>query len=63
MDEEVDELHKHELLDRIHCASTAFDVLVRDHPAADIMRNEIDEVSNLIALLYQRVGNKIYGED
>ncbi|MGZ8317519.1 MAG: hypothetical protein ACXWVD_00320 [Telluria sp.] len=55
----IDDFHKHELLDRVHCVSTMFDALVREHPAADAdpaVRAAVDEVSERIGTLYQQVG-------
>lgn len=55
----IDQFHKHELLDRVHCVSTMFDALVTEHPAAGAdpaVRAAINEVSERIGTLYQQVG-------
>lgn len=52
-----DEFSKHELLDRVHTVNMMFDELVVDHPAAALLRKEIDEVAAHLAALYQQAGN------
>jgi hypothetical protein len=52
----IDEFHKHELLDRVHCINEMYQVLISDHPAADLIRAEIDAVGGMLADLYQKAG-------
>lgn len=54
--DEMDIFLKHELLDRLHSIVFLFDELVRDHPAAELLRKETDEVSRHLGQLYQRAG-------
>lgn len=59
----IDEYLKHELIDRVFCVSTMFDQLITDHPAAALLRKEIDEVSLRLGTLYQEVGSAIFVEE
>jgi hypothetical protein len=47
---------KHELLDRIHCINVMFAQLVAEHPAAVLLRAEIDAIDAQLAELYQQAG-------
>jgi hypothetical protein len=53
----VDEFHKHELLDRIHCAMAAFADLVCQHQAAPLMSDELEEVIDAMGRAYQKAGD------
>lgn len=52
----IDDLHKHELLDRLHCIQEMFDALVFDHPASALMREELKAVSDALSSAYQKAG-------
>lgn len=53
----MDEYHKHELMDRIHCVNEMFQSLVVEHLAADLLRKEIDAAAKVLGDLYQAAGN------
>lgn len=52
----INKFHLHELMDRIHCVSTMFDELIRDHAAASLIQKDIDNVSSGLGKLYQKAG-------
>jgi hypothetical protein len=53
----TDAASRHELMDRLYCMTTMFDHLIRNHPAAVLMQDEIERVSMDIAGLYTESGN------
>ena len=59
---EIDEFHRHELLDRIHCVGVMFDELVASHTAAELIKSDIAGVSEKLAALYQRAGEVRFHE-
>ncbi|WP_136420405.1 hypothetical protein [Herbaspirillum sp. ST 5-3] len=52
----IDEFHKHELLDRIHCLNEMFDSLILNHPAAVLMQKELEKAAESLGKLYQKAG-------
>ena len=56
MSDEIDKYHLHELMDRLHCMDIMFSELICNHPAADLMRDEMNKLSEALADAYQRSG-------
>lgn len=54
--QEVDEFHRHELMDRIFVVQELFNNIVMDHPAGEDMKKELKKVDNALAAAYQRAG-------
>lgn len=52
----LNEFHKHELLDRIDCFNRMFEELIANHPAAQLVKTEIDNVALELSGLYQAAG-------
>jgi hypothetical protein len=59
---EVDEFHKHELMDRIHCINMMFNELILTHPAAPSVKEKIDKAENALAELYSAAGEERFKE-
>jgi hypothetical protein len=61
--EEVSDLHKHEILDRISVINHLFNDVVMDHPAAKLLtQDKLELVGKALADLYQDAGNMRFEE-
>jgi hypothetical protein len=46
--------HKHEMMDRTNVLANIFQTMIVDHPAASLLKKEIDEIGEKLGGLYQR---------
>jgi hypothetical protein len=56
VDDAIDEFHRHELIDRLHCVRSMFHVLICDHPAATLIQPELDAIDSALSEAYQKAG-------
>lgn len=56
METEINEWHRHEMLDRAHILVVMFDQLIVTHPAAELLADEIERAAEALHALYQRAG-------
>lgn len=50
----IDEISKHELLDRISCINIIFESFIVDHPASSLLEQDIKTIENKLFNLYQK---------
>jgi hypothetical protein len=49
--------HKFELMDRVHCIQTTFEALISSHPAAALLKEQVEAVQDKLSELYQAAGS------
>lgn len=61
--EQLDKYHRHELCDRIHCITQMFEELVAQHPAAQLMHEQLSKVSDELNNAYQQAAQIHFQKD
>lgn len=59
----LDKFHYHEMIDRVHCVELMLNTMVAEHPAADVVRAELDAAFNALGALYQAAGRVAFEEE